>query len=61
MLRLALILYLFIGTTFAGSAMIAALTVGFDTTVPVVTSALAGFVVAIPVAWLVARGLYSEQ
>ena len=59
MLRLGLILYLFIGTTFAGSAMIAALVSGFDTTIPVIISAIAGFVVAIPVSWLVARELYS--
>ncbi len=61
MLRLGLILYLFIGTTFAGSAMIAALVSGYDTTVPIVVSALAGFVAAIPVSWFVARGLYSGQ
>jgi len=60
MLRLGLILYVFIGTTMAGSAMIAALTAGYDTTQPVVLSALAGFVAAIPVSWAVARALYSE-
>lgn len=60
MLRLGLILYLFIGTTMAGSAMIAALVAGYDTTVPVVASVLAGFVAAIPVSWGVARALYSE-
>ncbi len=59
MLRLGLILYVFIGTTFAGSAMIAALVAGFDTTMPVIASSIAGFVAAIPVAWLVARELYS--
>lgn len=60
MLRLGLILYLFIGTTMAGSAMIAALVAGYDTTVPVVISAAVGFIAAIPVAWAVARVLYSE-
>lgn len=60
MLRLGLILYLFIGTTMAGSAMIAALVAGYDTTVPVVISAAVGFIAAIPVAWAVARALYSE-
>lgn len=59
MLRLALILYLFIGTTFAGSAMIAALTAGFDTTQPIILSAAIGALAAIPVAWIVARILYS--
>lgn len=60
MLRLGLILYVFIGTTLAGSAMIAALAAGYDTTVPVVASAAVGFIAAIPVAWAVARALYSE-
>jgi predicted phosphoribosyltransferase len=60
MLRLGLILYLFIGTTMAGSAMVAALAAGYDTTQPVVLSVLAGFLVAIPVAWAVARALYSD-
>ncbi|WP_101067643.1 CTP synthetase [Roseovarius salinarum] len=58
MFRLGLILYVFIGVTFAGSAMIAALAAGYDTTQPVVFSALAGFVAALPVAFLVARALY---
>ena len=60
MLRLGLILYLFIGTTLAGSAMIAALVAGYDTITPVVASAVAGFIAAIPVAWAVARALYSD-
>ncbi|WP_371931067.1 CTP synthetase [Roseovarius sp. MMSF_3281] len=55
-----MILYLFIGTTMAGSAMIAALAAGYDTTQPVVASAVVGFLAAIPVAWVVARALYSE-
>ncbi|MDR9395316.1 CTP synthetase [Roseovarius sp. SYSU LYC5161] len=58
MLRLGLILYLFIGVTLAGSAMIAALVMGYDTTVPVVVSALAGFGVALPVTWLVAKQIH---
>ncbi|HKL46226.1 MAG TPA: CTP synthetase [Roseovarius sp.] len=59
MLRLGLILYLFIGTTLAGSAMVAALAAGYDTTWPVIISSAVGFLVAAPVAWLVARELYS--
>jgi hypothetical protein len=60
MYRLALILHLFIGTTLAGCAMIAALTMGYDTMYPVVISALVGFFVAFPVSWYVARALYNE-
>lgn len=58
MLRLALILYLFIGTTLAGSAMVAALAMGFDTTQPVMVSAALGALVGIPVAWVIAQALY---
>lgn len=61
MFRLALILYVFIGTTFAGSAMIAALAAGFDTTQPVILSSALGAVLAIPVAYLVAKALYQSQ
>lgn len=57
MLRLALILYALIGTTLAGSAMVVALTMGYDTTNPVIISAAIGAVVAIPVSWLVAKGI----
>ena len=35
MLRIALIFHLFIGTTLAGVAMVAALTMGYDTLQPV--------------------------
>lgn len=55
MFRLALIVYLFIGTTLGGSAMVAALTMGMDTTQPIVIAALLGFLVAIPVAYVVAK------
>ena len=55
MFRLALVLYAIIGTTLAGIFMIAALTMGLDTAQPVIWSAMIGFAVGMPVAWLVAR------
>lgn len=57
MFRLALILYAVIGTSLAGILMVAALTAGYDTAQPVVISALVGFVIGLPVAWLVAKQL----
>lgn len=60
MFRLALILHLFIGSTIAGSAVIAALVTGQDTARMIVIAALAGFLVAFPVSWMVAKKLYSE-
>lgn len=59
MLRLALILYLFIGTTLAGSAMVIALASGNDTMSPVILFSAIGAVVGIPIAWLVAKALYA--
>ncbi len=58
MIRLAAILYLFIGTTAAGSAMVAALTMGHDTTSPILIAAGLGAAAALPLTWIVARMLY---
>lgn len=61
MFRLALILHLFIGSTLAGSAMIAALVAGYDTLSPILISAALGFVVSIPVTIMVAKKIYSAN
>lgn len=58
MLRLASILYSLIATTLAGTAVIAVLTAGFDTFVPIVAAAAVGGLVALPVSWYVARAIY---
>ena len=58
MLRLAAILYSLIGTTLAGTAIIAVLTAGFGTLVPIVSAATVGAVLALPVTWYVARAIY---
>ncbi len=52
---LFLLVYIFLGATLAGSFMVAALTAGYATMTPVLYSSLAGFIVAIPVAWFVAK------
>ncbi|MDE4131805.1 CTP synthetase [Phaeobacter sp. QD34_3] len=59
MYRLAFILHLFIGSTLAGSAVVAALAMGQDTLQPILIAALVGFLAAFPVTWLVARKLYT--
>jgi predicted PurR-regulated permease PerM len=51
------ILHLFIGSTLAGSAVIAALATGYDTLTPILIAAAAGFVVAFPVSWVVSKKL----
>ncbi len=57
MLPLMLILHIFLGSTLAGSAVIVALTMGYDTTLPILVSAAIGFVAAFPVSWTVAKKL----
>lgn len=59
MLRLALLLYILIGTTVSGSLIVAALVAGYDTTMPVIYAAAIGFVLAVPVSWGVAKALYN--
>ncbi|WGW03672.1 CTP synthetase [Tropicibacter oceani] len=59
MFRLAGILYSLISTTLAGSAIIAVLVAGYGTLFPILWAAAAGFVVSIPVAWYVAKQIYS--
>jgi len=60
MFNLSLILHLFIGSTIAGRAMIAALTMGYDTLMPVMWSAIAGFVLSFPLSYLIAKKLYES-
>jgi predicted PurR-regulated permease PerM len=55
MFRIALLLFSMIATTLAGSAIVVALTMGYDTLVPVLAAAAIGFVAAIPVTWALAR------
>ena len=57
MLRLGMILFSIVATTFMGVAIIASLTIGYDTLRPIVVAAGAGFVLALPATWVVARKL----
>jgi len=60
MLRLGFILHLFIGSTLAGSAVIAALVMGRDTLTPILIAAALGFVAAFPVTYVVTKILYED-
>ncbi|MFT7596474.1 MAG: hypothetical protein ACI8R4_003809 [Paracoccaceae bacterium] len=60
MLRLASILYTLISTTLAGTGVIAVLVAGHDTLVPILIAAGVGAVVALPISWAVAKGLYGD-
>ncbi|MGI3165290.1 CTP synthetase [Pseudooceanicola sp. 200-1SW] len=61
MLRLASILYSLISTTLAGSFVVVALVTGQDTLRPILIAAAAGFLVALPVAYLVARRIVGSD
>ncbi|MEQ9695114.1 CTP synthetase [Shimia sp. SDUM112013] len=60
MFRLAFILHLFIGSTIAGSAIVVALTMGYDTMAPILWAALIGFIASFPVTYLVTKALYER-
>jgi predicted PurR-regulated permease PerM len=59
MFRLAMILFSIISITLAGMAVIAVLVAGYDTLVPILIAAGSGYLVALPVTWLVTRAVYS--
>ena len=61
MLRLALIIHLFIGSTLAGIGVIAALVSGYDTLNPILIAALIGFLVSFPVTWVVAKMIHENN
>ncbi|MEM6577454.1 MAG: CTP synthetase [Pseudomonadota bacterium] len=48
-------LHIFIGSTLAGALVIAVLVMGSTTWLPMLIAALAGYVAAAPVSWVVAR------
>lgn len=60
MMRLASILYSLISTALAGTAVIAVLTAGMVSLNTILLADAAGFVVAAPVSWWVARRLYDQ-
>lgn len=60
MLRLGFILHLFIGATLSGTAVIAALVLGFVTAQALALAVLIGFIAAFPVTYIVTRALHDH-
>lgn len=58
MFRLATMLFTVIGSTLAGTAIIAVLVAGYTTLTPILIAAGIGALVAIPATWLIARMIY---
>jgi len=61
MLRLASMLYSIIGTTMAGILIVAALTAGYDTLVPILIAAGVGAVAALPISYFVAQAITNNK
>ncbi len=55
--RLMMTLFSMVSTTLMGVGVIIALTTGFVTLKPILVAAAIGFVLALPVSWLIARKL----
>ena len=60
MARLTMILFSMISTAMMGSFIIASLTMGYATLNPILIAAAAGFVLAMPVSWYVARQILAQ-
>ena len=61
MIRIMLVLFAMIATTLMGIGIVIALTAGLDTTRPILIASAAGFLLAIPVSWAVARQIVSRR
>lgn len=61
MTKIALMIYVIVAPTLAGMAMVVVLTIGADTSNPIMLSVLAGAVVAIPASWMIAKQLNSIE
>lgn len=59
MVRLAVVIYILAATVFAGSAVIAVLSMGMMAAWQIAGAFCAGLVVALPVSLLVARNIYN--
>lgn len=60
MLRLALTLFSLISTTLMGTGVVLVLTMGMDTLTPILGAAAAGFLIALPISWVVAKQIYEN-
>lgn len=61
MFRLASILYSIISTSLAGAFFIAALVSGNDTLTPILIAVAAGFILALPLSWVVAKKILENS
>lgn len=57
MSRVALAIFSVVATTLMGIGVVAVLTMGYVTAKAIIAAAVAGFVLALPVTWMVARSI----
>ncbi len=57
----AMLLFTIVSAVLMGSFMVAALVMGFDTAKPVIISVVLGFVVAMPISWILAQKLNQKR
>lgn len=57
MTRVALAIFSVIATTLMGIGIVAVLTMGYVTAQAIIAAAVVGFVLALPVTWMVARSI----
>ena len=60
MFALFLIIHIFVGSTIAGSGVIVALSLGYDSVPALLTFAGVGFALSFPVSWMLARRLSGQ-
>lgn len=60
MTRLAGILFSLIATTLMGVGVVVALTIGKDTLQPILVAAAIGFVLSIPITWVIAKKITED-
>jgi predicted PurR-regulated permease PerM len=53
--RLMMILFSMVSTTLMGVAVVVALVTGYDTLQPILIAAALGFILALPVSWVIAK------
>ena len=58
MTRLTMLLFSIVSTALMGTFIIVALVTGYDTLQPILIAAAAGFVVALPASWFVAKQIF---
>ncbi|MGV6849622.1 MAG: CTP synthetase [Marinibacterium sp.] len=61
MLPLALVIHVFLGATTAGTLIIGALLLGFESAGPIIALAVVGLILAFPISWLIARSILQAK